>query len=73
MAFVAMLLALQLHRWNLWPDAPWSFVLVPAAFGSAYLALTRPGNNLLTTLVFFPMLVALMFYAGACLPLGATG
>jgi len=69
---IGMMLTLQLHRWHWWPDDDWSFLLVPAFIGSLFLALKHPGTNLLTTFVFLPLVVALLFYAGACIPLAPT-
>jgi hypothetical protein len=68
-AVVGMMIAMQLYVWQLWPDPSWTFLIVPAAFSSVYLALRHPGTSLLTTLIFFPLLVMFLFYAGACLPL----
>jgi len=70
-AIVTMMIALQLWAWHLWrDDEGWSFVFVPAIVGSVVLAVRHPGRGLLTVLLFFPVLAVLMFFAGACLPLG---
>ena len=69
LAIAGMMISMQLYEWHLWPDAGWSFLLVPAIGGSVFLAIRHPGTSLLTTFVFFPLLLVLMFYAGACLPL----
>jgi hypothetical protein len=70
LATAGMMIALQLTQWHLWPDIEWSFLFVPAALGSAFLALKHPGTSLLATFLFFPLLMFFMFLAGACLPLG---
>ena len=64
-----MMMAMQLALWNLWPDIEWSVLVVPAILASVFLALRHPGTGLLTTFVFFPLLLFVMFYSAACLPL----
>jgi hypothetical protein len=73
LALAGMMMAIQLMTWKLWPDVEWSFLVVPAVVASVFLALRHPGTGLLTALVFFPLLLFLMFYAAACLPLAPTG
>ena len=68
-SLVGMMIALQLYQQHLWPEIAWSFLWVPAIGGSLFLAKRHPGTGLLTTLVFFPLLIVLMFYAAACFPL----
>jgi hypothetical protein len=72
-AIAGMMVAMQLQQWRLWPDGDWSFLLLPAIGASVFLAKRYPGTGLLTVFVFFPLLVMLMFYAVACLPLGPGG
>lgn len=69
LSLAGMMIAVQLDLWHLWPDIEWSFLIIPALGGSLFLALRHPGTGLLTTFVFFPLLLALLFYAGACFPL----
>lgn len=71
LAIAGMMITLQLVQWHVWPD-DWSALVVPAIIASIFFALRHPGTNLLTALVFFPLVVTLMFYAGACFPLGPT-
>jgi hypothetical protein len=72
-AIITMMIALQLSAWHLWlQDEGWSVVFIPAIVGSIVLAIRHPGHKLLTTMLFFPVLAAMMFLAGACLPLGPT-
>lgn len=73
MALAGMMAALQLTEWRLWPDVPWSFLVVPAVGASVFLALRHPGTGVLTVFVFFPLLLFLMFYAAACIPLAPAG
>lgn len=72
-ALAGMMAAMQLMEWGFWPDIPWSFLVVPAAVASVFLALRHPGTGWLTVFVFFPVLLFLMFYASACIPLAPTG
>jgi hypothetical protein len=69
LALAGMMIALQMMVWGVWPSIDWSFLIVPAIGASIFLAIRHPGTGLLTTFVFFPLLVFLMFYAAACLPL----
>jgi len=69
MAMAGMFVALKLMAWRLWPDVQWSFLVVPAIVASVFLALRHPGTGWLTALVFFPLLLFVMFYVGACLPI----
>ena len=71
-AIAVTMIGIQLYHWGIWPDVPWSFVVVPALVGSAFLALRHPGHRLLTAFLFFPLLVLLVFYVGACFPLGPS-
>ena len=71
-ALAGMMVAMQLMTWSLWPDIPWSFLVVPAVVASVFLALRHPGSGVLTMFVFFPLVLFLMFYAAACLPLGPS-
>jgi hypothetical protein len=68
-SLAGMMIVLQLIQWHLWPEMGWSYLVIPAMGGSVFLALKHPGTGLLTTFVFFPLLLVLMFYAGACFPL----
>ena len=69
-SLAGMMVAMQLMEWRLWPDIEWSFLVVPAIISSLFLAMRHPGTGLLTMFVFFPVLLFVMFYAAACLPLG---
>jgi hypothetical protein len=71
-ALAGMMVALQMTAWHVWPDIAWSFLVAPAIMASVVLALRHPGTGLLTAFVFFPLLLFLMFYAAACLPLAPT-
>ena len=72
LAIAGMMITLQLQTWNLWPDIEWSFLVVPAVVGSGFLVIRHPGTGLVTALLFFPVLLFVMFYVGACLPLQPT-
>lgn len=72
-ALAGMMVAMQLMTWHLWPDVPWSFLVVPAVAASVFLALRHPGTGWLTTFVFLPLVLFLMFYAAACIPLAPPG
>ncbi len=72
-ALAGMMVTMQLMAWRLWPDIEWSFLVVPAIIASVFLALRHPGNGILTAFVFFPLLLFLMFYSAACLPLAPIG
>lgn len=69
LALAGMMITMQLNAWKLWPDIPWSFLVLPGLIGSGFLAMRHPGTGLLTTLLFFPLLLVMMFYVAACLPL----
>jgi hypothetical protein len=64
-----MMIVMQLMVWGVWPSNDWSFLIAPAVGASIFLAIRHPRTGLLTAFVFFPLLVFLMFYSAACLPL----
>lgn len=72
LAFAGMMITMQLMEWQLWPEDDWTFLLVPAVLSSVFLAVRHRGTAILTAVVFFPLLVFVMFYAAACLPLAST-